>query len=351
MIVDTLRRAKLLKIKRKRYLPVPGHVLVHEGDPVHPEDVIAEAWLPDEVLILDIANGLGIDAEEAGQYLVRRIGETLHQEDIVAQIEGAIPRLVRSPVEGTFIDFHQGKVVLATGKTMVKIRADMIGSIAEVIPELGVIISVTGSLVQGLWGNGRVGSGILKVIESALERSLEIPDLVSLEGGLLVVAGMCSSANVLGKFKDKKAAGLIVRSLMPELIPMAVDLPFPVLVLQGFNDLQPDPISTEILQLRDGEIACINACQRNVFTGQHPELIIPQGKGTPKEEKSTKEKLDLGQQVILLSGSDTGKIGEVIALSDEKRRFESGLVLEAAEVRLENGEAIHVPSQNLLILD
>jgi hypothetical protein len=351
MIVDTLKRAKLLTIRRIRRLPVPGHVLVNEGDSVHPEDVIAEAWLPGEVFILDIAKCLGIESEETGECLVRQIGETVQQDDIIAQCEGALPRLVRSPVEGKLVEYYQGKVVLATGQTVVNIRAGMIASIVEVIPELGAVLSVTGSLLQGLWGNGRVGSGILKVIEPAMERPLEISDLDSLESGLLVMAGMCSSVDVLRDLEGKKAAGLIVRTLLPELIPEVVDLHFPVLVLQGFSDLQPDPISAEILLSLDGEIACINACQRDVFTGQHPELIIPQGKGNPEEEKSFKEKLDIGQQVILLSGSDTGKIGEVTGLYDEKMQFESGLILEAAEIRLQNDELIHVPSQNLLILD
>lgn len=350
MIVETLKREKLLKIQRVRILPVPGQVLVNEGDPVHPEDVIAEAWLPDEVIILDIAKGLGIETEETGACLVRQIGESIQQDDIIAQCEGALPRLVRSPVEGRLVEYHQGKVVLAIGKSVVNIRAGMIGSITEVIPELGAVLTVTGSLLQGLWGNGRVGSGILKVIKSALEGPLEIPDLAALEGGLMVVAGSCSSGDVLKALKEKKAAGLIVKTLMPALISMVLDLPFPVLLLQGFSDIQPDPISAEILQSRDGEIACINACQRDVFKGQHPELIIPQVKGNPEEEKRIKEKLDLGQQVILLSGSDTAKTGEVIALCEEKMQFESGLILEAAEIRLQNGESIHVPSQNLLIL-
>ncbi|MFN2304209.1 MAG: hypothetical protein ACK2TV_10815, partial [Anaerolineales bacterium] len=207
MIVDTLKRANLLRIERIRRLPVPGSVHVNEGDPVHPEDVIAQAWLPDEVFILDVAKGLGIDMEETLECLVRQIGETVQQDDVIAQCEGTLPRLVRSPVGGKLIDFYQGKAVLAISKAEVNVKAGMIATIAEVIPEAGAILSVTGSLVQGIWGNDRVGSGILKVIEPALERPLEILDLDSLDSGLLVVARMCSSANVMKELEKKKAAG------------------------------------------------------------------------------------------------------------------------------------------------
>lgn len=350
MIVGTLQRAKLIKITRKRRLLLPGRVLVNEGDPVHPEDVIAEALLPDKVFILDIAKSLGLEPDQAGQCLVRQIGESLQPEDIIAQCEGAIPRLVRTPIAGTLTEYHQGKVVIATRQTVVNIKAGMIGTIAEVIPELGAIVSVTGSLLQGFWGNARVGSGLLKVMEPDLDSTLAVSDLASLEAGLLVVAGMCSSVDVLKALEEKKAAGLIVKTITPELIPIILDLSFPVLVLQGFSDLQPDPVSIDILQARNGEIACINACPKDIINGQHPELIIPQGKGSPAEEKDFKEKLEIGQQVILLSGSDIGKIGEVSALSDEKMQFDSGLVFEAAEIRLQNGELIHVPCQNLLII-
>jgi hypothetical protein len=49
MLVDVCRASLLREIRRERRLPVPGDVLVNEGQKVEPLDVIAEAELPDQI--------------------------------------------------------------------------------------------------------------------------------------------------------------------------------------------------------------------------------------------------------------------------------------------------------------
>ena len=55
----------LTLIQRKRYLPVPGHILVRQNQEVSPFDVVAETEFSRKHMLLDVAALLHISSEEA----------------------------------------------------------------------------------------------------------------------------------------------------------------------------------------------------------------------------------------------------------------------------------------------
>lgn len=349
-MTDVVSVASVLDIHRIRRLPFPGNILVKVGESVHPENVIAEAFVPGEILMLDVVRGLGISPSETAACLVRELGENLKQGDVIAQFEGAFPRLIRAPVEGTLMDCHQGRVVLATGVTYFRIQAGIIGVVEDLIPEYGAVLSTRGSLLQGVWGNGRVGAGVLKVIDLPFEDLLEPSNDDSIESGQLLATGKCLHADSLAYLVEIEPAGLIFGGLSPELIPIARELPMPVIVLQGFGDLPPDPDLMALLKSREGEMASVNACESNLFDGVRPEVIIPKAVGESEKELGFRVKLAVGQWVRVLSGKALGQAGEVVELLETRTEFESGLALQTAVIQLQNGETTHIPQQNLIIL-
>ena len=54
-----------------------------------------------------------------------------------------------------------GQVLLETAETTLQLRAGMPGMVVEVVADRGVVIRNYGSLIQGLWGNGRMDTGLL----------------------------------------------------------------------------------------------------------------------------------------------------------------------------------------------
>ena len=122
-----LSRQPSVEIRRLRQLPFPGQVLVESGQTVHPEDLLAEAELPGELYHLDLARGLGVEHSEVLACLVRDLGEDPEQGDVIAERDGALPRLVRAPRAGRLLACRNGMAVLAAGKQKVAVRAGMIG--------------------------------------------------------------------------------------------------------------------------------------------------------------------------------------------------------------------------------
>jgi len=350
MFADVVRLASVLDIQRTRRLPFPGQVLVKEGDSVYTNDVIAEADISNGVRVLNLSLALNLPPEEAEACVVRELGGELQKGDIIAQSEGVISRLVRAPADGRLMDVSCGRVVLITQKITCQVRAGMIGQVSEVIPEYGAVIQARGSLIQGLWGNGKLGEGVLTILDNIQESRLEAAALEGVERGRLLAAGVCLQRDVLDIAVKRGAAGMILNRMAPELIKQAVELPIPLIVLGGFGPGQPDRKMLEVLNAGAGKTACVNASEVDYLKGQRPEVILPVENGDLDEELGFQEEITVGRHVRILSGEYRGWVGEVTACEEVQKNFESGLDFLSAAIQLENGKSINVPRQNLLIL-
>jgi hypothetical protein len=350
MLVDVYRASLFSEIRRERRLPVPGDVLVNEGQKVEPLDVIAEAELPDQIHMVDIAAGLDVDVLDVKHFLVRQPGEILYEDDVIAQVEGAIPRLVRTPIAGKFAALHRGKAVLQVGYETLKVQAGIDGVVQSVIPEFGAILVTSGLLLQGVWGNGRMGAGELHILEGSWLTPLDDEMISEVETRQVVAAGQCLDGGVLDNLAGREIAGLIVESLAPGRISEATMLPFPIIVLQGFGMLRPAPFILELLQPHTGQMTCVHGGMGDRLSGERPEVILSLPEGTQVEALDRRAELRIGQRVRVFSGEKLGQVGKVKALSEELKTFTSGLQLPAAEVQLSDGQQITVPQQNLVIL-
>ncbi len=351
MLADVLRMASTLDIRRKRHLPLPGEVLVGEGDRVNPEDVIAQASLPKEIVMLDIAQGLGVSQDEAHSCIVRASGETLTEGDIIAQRDKPLYRLVRAPVDGRLVDIADGQVVIAVGERVIQVKAGMIGEILEILPEYGAAIYTHGSLLQGVWGNGKMGMGTLHWMESPKSEPIVDSALTDVENGAVVSGGLCCQASLFEKALEKEISGLILNAMAPELIPEAMALPFPVIVLSGFGTLPLNSSLADLFQSQSGKVACVNATSMDEIKGQRPEVIIPiEGKLTG-EKLGYKSEISTGRRVRIISGAFAGQAGEIQDCPEAPLRFESGLKVPAAVINLADGKSVTVPQSNLVILE
>jgi hypothetical protein len=350
MYVDVVRLASILDIQRMRKLPFPGQVMVKEGDSVYTNDVIAEAAISNGVRVLNLSQSLDLEPEEAEACVVRELGDELQKDDIIAQSEGIISRLVRAPADGRLMDISCGRAVLTTQELKLQVKAGMIGQVMEVFPEYGAVIRTLGGLVQGVWGNGKAGEGILTILEDHQESSLNISALECIERGRLLAAGVCLERDVLEMAVRKGAAGLIFYSLAPALIPAAMALPIPLIVLGGFGVGQTDWETFEVLNTGARKTVCVNACEVDQLKGQRPEVIIPLEDGEPEDGLGFQEEVAVGQLVRILSGEFKGKIGEVARYGETPKEYETGLDFPSVEIQLENGEPVSVPNQNLVIL-
>lgn len=350
MIVDVVRTASFLEITRAYRLPYPGQVLVNKGLDLNPGDIIAEAEIPGKVVMLDIAKGLGLSAEETKACIIREVDESLEEGDVIAQYEKTLPRLFRAPVDGKIISYHKGQMALATSTQKVAIHANMIGKVEEVIPEYGAVLSAKGSLIQGMWGNGLAGSGALNVLESTKDAPLEPSMLEDLTGGEVLAGSICLKQGFLTACQEKEIAGLILSSLSPDLIEAVLSVSFPVILLQGFGNIPFAEDVFDLLQLNNGSLVSVNACQRDNLKGKCPELIVPKEEGNLERALGFRKKLEVGDRVRITSGKAIHQTGRVVELLETDQVFDNGLILPTAIVKLKSLEKIKVPQQNLLVI-
>lgn len=350
MLPDVYQSGFIRKIQRERCLPLIGEVVVNEGQQVQATDVVARAELLDKILLVDLVNSLGINLDDIESCLVRQPGEMLLEDDVIAWVGGTIPRLVRTPISGKFVSLHQGSAVLEAGTDFLEVYAGMEGVVETIIPGYCVVLASSGLLMQGVWGNGLVSEGPLRVLPLSWYEPLEKSLITSINPGEIIAIGRFGEPGALEQLMAQKPSGLIMTTIKPRLIPQCKGLNIPVLVLQGFGDWEPDPWILENLQPLDGKIASVNTEMGGRLSGQRAEVIVPLDRDEMDEALDIKTKLTFGQQVRVLSGTQAGKLGEITELVDKPYLFESGIELLAATVKLANGEEVTVPLQNLIIV-
>ena len=104
-------------IRRQRTMPVAGKVLVRAGQKVGATDTIAESNLAPEYLLLDIARGLGVPADQTDRFIQCQVGEQLAEKDIIAGPVGLARRIVRVPRSGKVVVVEDGQMLLDGGLT------------------------------------------------------------------------------------------------------------------------------------------------------------------------------------------------------------------------------------------
>jgi hypothetical protein len=337
-------------IRRPRLLPVPGRVLVHPGQRVNATDIVAEGHTLGQHILIDIRRGLAIPTvEEAGKMIERREGEKLKAGDVIAQTKGLLARVVRSPVDGELVAIHRGRVLLEVPGESVRLQAGFAGTVAEVLPERGVILEAHGSLIQGVWGNDRFDQGMLMLIARAADHELTGTQLDVSMRGAVVVGGSCADPEVLKLAEEMPLRGLILSSLSPDLVSLASKVKVPVVVVEGFGKIPYSSTVFKILISSEKRDACLKASANSPYSGDRPEIILPlpaQG-----EEPSATTEFKSGQVVRVQGLTLQAQIGTILQIRPGRTRLLSGLSAPAADVRLENNDLVTIPLANLDVLE
>jgi hypothetical protein len=179
----------LATIRRERLLPVAGRILVRKGQKVNPQDVVAEADQAPQHLLLDISKGLGLSPEASDVYLQRKPGDVLSEGDLIAGPVGWAKRVVRAPRAGKVILAGRGKILLEVESSVFELRAAYPGTVSAFIPERGIIVEVCGALIQGVWGNGGMDIGLLRVLTNKPEDVLTADRVEVNLSGSVIMAG------------------------------------------------------------------------------------------------------------------------------------------------------------------
>jgi hypothetical protein len=338
-------------IRRERMLPIPGRVTVRKGQQVAATDVVAEAFLSPEYVLLDIAKGLGVSGKKSDQYLQCKVGMQVTTGDVLAGPVGLAKRVLRSPKDGKIIVASGGQIFIEIHSAPFELKAGMPGTISELVDERGVVIETTGSLVQGVWGNGLVDFGLLTVLADKPDDHLAPHKLTVSMKGSVVLAGICDDIETLKAAANLNLHGLILASLHPSLVPEAKLAPFPIVIIDGIGTIPMNPVAYKLLASNEKREVNINAEPWNRLTGNRPEVVIPlpAGENMPNPRQSVD--FAPGQQVKVVRAPHIGKVGKLVNIRQGMTTFPNGVSGIAGEIQLDNGERALLPLVNLEVLE
>ena len=340
----------LTSIVRERLLPVSGTVLARLNQKVSSTDVIAETNWAREHILLDVARTLHITPSAADRLIKCKVDDHIAASAEVAVGAGLFPRSARAPREGRVVAVGGGQVLMEVGDSRMELRAGIPGTIIEIIPNRGAVIQPAGALVQGIWGNGRIDSGLLVNIAEKPDGVLTAGRLdVSLRGSILL-AGMVNDAETLQTAADLPVRGLILSSLSPSLIQAAREMRYPIMVTDGFGPLPMNSAAFKLLSTNAKRDVTVNAETYDRYSGARPEVIIPLPISTDPPSPREVETYAPGLQVRMRRPPALGMIGSIVAVKPGLTTLVSGLRAPAAEVKLENGETVVVPLVNLEVV-
>jgi len=350
MLAPVLHVLPLTTIVRERTLPVAGKVNAHMNQRVSPTDVIAEANFAREHILLDVARTFGISANAADKLIKVKEGDRLIEGGLVAEASGSFSRAIKASRVGRVMVAGGGQVLMEVGDTRIELRAGLPGMVTQVIPERGVVIKTAGALIQGTWGNGRIDNGLMVNLIEKPDAVLTADRLdVSLRGSV-ILGGHVRDLEVLRAAAELPVRGLIISSMVSALLQAAVQMRYPILVLDGFGAMPMNSAAYNLLTTNNKREATVNAEHFDRYNGNRPEVIIPLPVSTEPEEPNAYETFTVGQRVRMRRSPHAGMLGMLTNLPPGMSLLPSGLRALAGEVKLENGTSVLVPLVNLEVV-
>ena len=337
-------------IRRERLMPVGGRIIARRGQQVQPTDTVAEAMVRPQHLLLEISRGLGLAPNDADHYIQRRAGDEVGEGDVIAGPVGIARRVVRAPLAGVVVIAGGGQVLLELEGQFAELKAGYSGVVADIINDRGVVIEAVGSLVQGVWGNGKINYGLLNILAHVPDEVVTYSMIdVSLRGSV-VMACHCEDERVLTSAEELPIRGMILASMDSSLVKAALNVSYPIMLVEGFGHLPMNQEAYNILVSSRMREVSINAEPWDRLANTRPETLIALPDKVLPEATTDSAAFAVGQTVRIVSPPYKGVFGTLTNLLPGYSVLPSGLRAQSAGVRIMNGDTVQVPLTNLEII-
>lgn len=337
-------------IRRERRFENPATVTVRVNERVQAADIIAEIQPAPRHFYLDVARGLGISSEEVGRYLRREPDTRVSQGEILAGPVGLARRTIRAPSEGRIVVITGGKILFESMAEPVPIRAGFPGTVVASDGYSVVTLETIGTLIQGVWGNGKRDSGVLKGIGEAPDERLTTDKLDLIMRGSVLYAGTCDNSAPLHQATELSVRGLILGSMSSDLVPVARRIPYPILLTEGFGKMPLCLPIHQLLESNQGREVAVEGHRVEPYGTERPEVIIPQPASHEVDLPEDIVQFKPGVRVRVRRDPYLGAVGLVRELLPKVETMPNGVLSRCASVDLERIGATVVPLANLEIL-
>jgi hypothetical protein len=340
----------LTTVRRTRELPASGAVTVRVNEKVQAQDVLGEAEVAPKHFFLDLARGLGVGETQVQRYIVKQPGDSVNADEIIAGPAGVARRTVRAPSDGQIISFGRGKVLFQSRGRVAEVRAGFPGVVIASDGVKRVTLETTGALIEGVWGNGKQDFGLMRMVGEGPRSRLQTRLMDIQLRGAVIVAGLCDHPAPLQQAGELSLRGLILGGMAAALIPMAMRLPYPLVVLGGFGDF---PISAPVFNLLAGNVGrevAVEGRTPGAYETYGPEVIIPMPSERSIDLPEDVIPLEPGVRVRIVRAPLQGVVGEIREILPRAEEMPSRMLARSAVVKIEGSAPARVPLANLEIL-
>lgn len=364
-----LKVVPLALIRKKRVLPIPGKVLVEPGKEVDALDVVAQAELPGKVYSVNIANRLGIEPSELKNYMLKKEGDNVKKEEIVAETRTFIKFLrsqVESPINGSVdsISDITGQVLFREPPKILPLKAYIKGKVVKIEENFGVQIETEGTFIQGIFGIGGETNGEIRIAVETPNDELLVENIKDTDKGKVIVGGKHAGLEAIKKAIKIGVHAIVVggihdkdlRQILGYDIGVAVtgseQIGITLIVTEGFGQIKMADYTFKLLKNREGEKASVSGATQIRAGVMRPEIIIC---GKPKMDVKRKDEarswMEIGDKIRIIREPYFGLIGKVSKLPPEPTIIPTESHVRVLEVELETGEKVVVPRANVEILE
>jgi hypothetical protein len=362
----------------QRRLPLPGEVLVTEGQVVTAQQIVARTLLPGEVTPCAVARQLGANPRTLPNLMLRQVGETLQRGDVLARSSGFLGWFTKeypAPQSGTIetISRVTGQVMLRSDPAPLNLLAYMSGRVIEVFPQVGVTIEAEVSIVQGIFGIGGETYGLLFKASQSRSDSLTIELIQSAPIGSVILGGGRVTASVVRAAIARGIAAIVtggiddedLRQLLGYDLGVAITgsetIGITLIITEGFGDIAMADRTFSILALHAGQQVSVNGATQIRAGVMRPEIIAPAIDATAKtqpadssssgDQPRVEGQLTIGAAIRVVRDPYFGVLGHVSDLPQSPQSLASGSKARVLEVATASGARLIVPRANVELVE
>jgi len=359
------RGMTLMKIRR---LPLPGTITVQQGQKVSAETAVARTELPGQVRSLNVASLLGIQPEEIHQNMLKKEGDSIEKDEIIASSKGLFGLFksqCKSPIDGSVESISKitGQVMLRKPEIPVEINAYVDGIVFDIIPDEGVVIQTYGTFIQGIFGVGGEAIGQLALACETPEDVIS-PDRLDLKmTGKVIVVGSLVTSDMVNRAVQLGIKGIIaggiddsdLRKLLGYELGVAITgserLGITIIITEGFGRITIANRTFDLLKEKEGTKASINGATQIRAGVIRPEVVIPELEDfipVVNDDQELQGWLNIGTEVRIIRDPHFGELATVSELPIGLQKLETEAKVRVLKVKLKRtGDEIVLPRANV----
>jgi len=359
-------------LHKERRLPIMGEVLVKKGETVLADTIVARTYLPGKAETINVAGLLGILPEDVEECMLKKVGETVLENEEIAKSKGffgLFKSSCKSPASGTIesVSNVTGQVIIRGAPEPVAVAAYIDGKVVEVMENEGVVVETVASFIQGIFGVGGETYGEIRLVADDPNDLLTPEEIDEDCKGKILIGGSLVTSEVVEKGVKVGAKAIVAGGIGDQDLKrfLGYDLGVAItgseekgitlVITEGFGRMRMADQTFALLKSKEGFKASVNGATQIRAGVMRPEVIVPLDSTSLEkiEEKPREmgEGLVIGSLVRVIREPYFGKLGRVTLLPSELQTLETEAKVRILEVEFEDGKRAIIPRANVEMIE